>query len=59
MTDDMSQRLNAIIPDDVHESLIEIAKNENRTKSQMTGILLQLGIEAYLQKKNPSKAQGG
>jgi CopG-like RHH_1 or ribbon-helix-helix domain, RHH_5 len=43
----MSQRLNAVIPDHVNDALIEIAKAENRTKSQMAGMLLELGIKAW------------
>jgi hypothetical protein len=43
----MSQRLNAIIPDEVNDDLIKISQQENRTKSQMTGILLAKGIDAY------------
>lgn len=42
----MSQRLNAIIPDDVYENLLRIAETEKRTKSQMAAILIEEAITA-------------
>jgi predicted transcriptional regulator len=36
----MSKKLNAIIPDETWQALEEIAKKEQRTKSQMAAILL-------------------
>lgn len=59
MNEEMSQRLNAIIPDEVNDDLIKISQQENRTKSQMTGILLAKGIEAYYkeQDKKPKSSK--
>lgn len=36
----MSKKLNAVIPDETWQALEEIAKKEQRTKSQMAAILL-------------------
>jgi hypothetical protein len=59
VNEEMSQRLNAIIPDEVNDDLIKISEQENRTKSQMTGILLAKGIEAYYkeQGKKPKSSK--
>lgn len=59
MNEDMSQRLNAVIPDEVNDDLIKISQQENRTKSQMAGILLAKGIEAYYkeQDKKPTSSK--
>jgi predicted transcriptional regulator len=40
----MSQRLNAILPDDVYEELLGLAESEKRTKSQMAAILIEEAI---------------
>ncbi|MHC5827066.1 MAG: hypothetical protein ACYT04_67140, partial [Nostoc sp.] len=59
VNEEMSQRLNAIIPDEVNDDLIKISQQENRTKSQMTGILLAKGIDAYYkeQAKKPKSSE--
>ena len=44
--EEMSKKLNAIIPDETWEALEEIAKQEMRTKSQMAAILLGEAIAA-------------
>ena len=44
--EEMSKKLNAIIPDETWEALEEIAKREMRTKSQMAAILLGEAIAA-------------
>lgn len=44
--EEMSKKLNAIIPDETWEALEEIAKREIRTKSQMAAILLGEAIAA-------------
>lgn len=49
----MSKKLNAVIPDEVSAELERIAKEENRTKSQMAGILLGEAITA----RNAAKAK--
>lgn len=40
----MSQRLNAILPDDVYEELLRFAESEKRTKSQMAALLIEEAI---------------
>lgn len=42
----MSQRLNAIIPDQVFEKLLGLSEQEKRTKSQMAAILIEEAITA-------------
>ena len=42
--EEMSKKLNAIIPDETWEALGEIAIQEMRTKSQMSAILLAEAI---------------
>lgn len=42
----MSQRLNAILPDDVFEKLLRLSEQEKRTKSQMAAILIEEAITA-------------
>ena len=42
----MSQRLNAILPDDVFEKLLRFSEQEKRTKSQMAALLIEEAITA-------------
>ena len=46
----MSKKLNAIVRDDVMNELDKIAKQENRTRSQMADILLGEAIADRLKK---------
>lgn len=42
----MTKKLNAVVQDEVIEELDRLAKNEQRTRSQMADILLQEAITA-------------
>jgi predicted transcriptional regulator len=42
----MSKKLNAVVRDEVIEALDDLAKEENRTRSQMSDILLGEAIAA-------------
>ena len=47
----MSKRLNAIVRDEVLDELDRIAKEENRTRSQMADILLGEAVANRIKKK--------
>lgn len=47
----MSKRLNAIIRDEVLDEIDKIAKEENRTRSQMADILLGEAVANRMKKK--------
>jgi predicted transcriptional regulator len=49
----MSKKLNAIISDETWQALEEIAKQEQRTKSQMAAILLAEAIANRQRQKQP------
>ncbi len=53
----MSQRLNAILPDNVFEKLLRFSGQEKRTKSQMAAILIEEAIAARERDVLPSKKQ--
>ena len=42
----MSQRLNAIVPDETYQQLLQLAEIEKRTKSQMAAILIEEAISS-------------
>lgn len=55
----MSQRLNAILPDNVYTDLLSLAEEEKRTKSQMAAILIEEALQARtLKQKAPSPGKG-
>lgn len=53
-TQTKSQRLGAILPDDVHEELLHFADTEKRTKSHMAAILIEEAIATRKAKTSPS-----
>lgn len=55
--DEMSKKLNAVIPDETWEALEEIATSEMRTKSQMAAILLAEAITARKTKSLSPKSK--
>ncbi len=50
----MSQRLNAILPDNVYTELLSLAEEEKRTKSQMAAILIEEALQARTKLKKNS-----
>jgi predicted transcriptional regulator len=58
----MSQRLNAILPDNVYEELLMLAETEKRTKSQMAALLIEEAIATRKAQQNespsPKKGKG-
>ncbi|KAB8316123.1 hypothetical protein SD81_028490 [Tolypothrix campylonemoides VB511288] len=57
-----SQRLNAILPDNVYEELLMLAETEKRTKSQMAALLIEEAIATRKAQENeaplPKKDKG-
>lgn len=54
----MSQRLNAILPDNVYTELLSLAEEEKRTKSQMAAILIEEALQARAEHKKTSSLKG-
>ena len=54
----MSQRLNAILPDNVYTELLSLAEEEKRTKSQMAAILIEEALQARNGHKKTSPLKG-
>lgn len=50
----MSKKLNAVVRDEIMEELDRIAKEEQRTRSQMADILLAEAVANRLKKKADS-----
>ncbi|MDF5719196.1 MAG: hypothetical protein PUP91_01620 [Rhizonema sp. PD37] len=50
----MSQRLNAILPDNVYEELLMFAQTEKRTKSHMAALLIEEAIATRKSQENES-----
>lgn len=53
-----SQRLNAILPDNVYTELLFLAEEEKRTKSQMAAILIEEALQARNGQKKTSPLKG-
>jgi len=54
----VSQRLNAILPDNVYTELLSLAEEEKRTKSQMAAILIEEALQARNEHKKTSSLKG-
>lgn len=53
-----SQRLNAILPDNVYTELLSLAEEEKRTKSQMAAILIEEALQARTEHKKLQLKKG-
>ena len=51
----MSGRVNVVLSDDIYEVVMELAESEQRSQSQMTGILVKeaLAARGMIPKKQP------
>jgi hypothetical protein len=64
---DMSGRVNVVLPDEVYELVKDLAETERRSQSQMTAILVEEALAARgvlpgskePQPKNPIKSKSG
>jgi hypothetical protein len=55
----MSGRVNVVLPDEVYETVKNLAGTERRSQSQMAAILIEEALEARkLLQKSPSPDQG-
>ncbi|BAY67215.1 hypothetical protein NIES22_73780 (plasmid) [Calothrix brevissima NIES-22] len=55
----MSGRVNVVLPDEVYETVKNLAGTERRSQSQMAAILIEEALEARkLLQKTPSPDQG-
>jgi predicted transcriptional regulator len=52
----MSGRVNVVLPDDIHELVKGLAESERRSQSQMAAILIEEALKArnLLKKETPS-----
>jgi predicted transcriptional regulator len=52
----MSGRVNVVLPDDIHELVKDLAESERRSQSQMAAILIEEALKArnLLKKETPS-----
>ncbi|BAY92580.1 MULTISPECIES: ribbon-helix-helix domain-containing protein [unclassified Tolypothrix] len=55
----MSGRINVVLPDEVYETVKNLAGTERRSQSQMAAILIEEALESRkLLQKSPSPDQG-